>query len=452
MRTISFEVTGQHIECTEVISDLVGNTREYVQAKFSLPTEWDGLIQIAVFTANGKNYPVLIEDGKCEVPYKVMMQEYFTVGCYAGAKTDRITTDTCVVRVEESVRCQGGSDYLSIYQKMQDTLNEMVAKVNEYEAAVENYKEIVNDTMHEHCLHETHSSDGAHGLRIHDGLFQYYDGQGWVDTKVGAFEGQSSTWKNQVVLQFAGTMRVEKVLESSYFKIQEKGDTRSSSLAPFIDSSYPYQGVQYAIYATTNQKVYVWHVQKDINEDYGVSVERLYPVNDAENDVILRVESGKGMPVLICESNAEDVVEVVHMEYIESDLSTNRRITALEELEQRGTWTPVLYVTPSTVAPTNTVLAQYGSYIRHGDYVWIEGMIITSSNYACYKIGGLPFAPNSDRPAMLCPVAVVNGENFKVSSLNKISESGTENELYNNDYNAGTTPASWYISGFYKIK
>ena len=346
MRTISFEVTGQHIECTEAISDLVGNTREYVQAKFSLPTEWDGLIQIAVFTANGKNYPVLIEDGKCEVPYKVMMQ-----------------------------------DYLSIYQKMQDTLNEMVAKVNEYEAAVENYKEIVNDTMHEHCLHETHSSDGAHGLRIHDGLFQYYDGQGWVDTKVGAFEGQSSTWKNQVVLQFAGTMRVEKVLESSYFKIQEKGDTRSSSLAPFIDSSYPYQGVQYAIYATTNQKVYVWHVQKDINEDYGVSVERLYPVDDAENDVILRVESGKGMPVLICESNAEDVVEVVHMEYIESDLSTNRRITALEELEQRGTWTPVLYVTPSTVAPTYTVLAQYGSYIRHGDYVWIEGMIITSSNY-----------------------------------------------------------------------
>lgn len=298
----------------------------------------------------------------------------------------------------------------------------------------------------------SHSSNDTHGLRIHDGLFQYYDGQGWVDTKVGAFEGQSSTWKNQVVLQFAGTMRVEKVLESSYFKIQEKGDTRSSSLAPFIDSSYPYQGVQYAIYATTNQKVYVWHVQKDINEDYGVSVERLYPVDDAENDVILRVESGKGMPVLICESNAEDVVEVVHMEYIESDLSTNRRITALEELEQRGTWTPVLYVTPSTVAPTYTVLAQYGSYIRHGDYVWIEGMIITSSNYACYKIGGLPFAPNSDRPAMLCPVAVVNGENFKVSSLNKISESGTENELYNNDYNAGTTPASWYISGFYKIK
>lgn len=142
MRTISFEVTGQHIECTEAISDLVGNTREYVQAKFSLPTEWDGLIQIAVFTANGKNYPVLIEDGKCEVPYKVMMQEYFTVGCYAGAKTDRITTDICVVRVEESVRCQGGSDYLSIYQKMQDTLNEMVAKVNEYEAAVKTTKKL----------------------------------------------------------------------------------------------------------------------------------------------------------------------------------------------------------------------------------------------------------------------------------------------------------------------
>ena len=339
MRTISFEVTGQHIECTEAISDLVGNTREYVQAKFSLPTEWDGLIQIAVFTANGKNYPVLVEDGKCEVPYKVMMQEYFTVGCYAGAKTDRITTDTCVVRVEESVRCQGGSDYLSIYQKMQDTLNEMVAKVNEYEAAVENYKEIVNDTMHEHCLHETHSSDGAHGLRIHDGLFQYYDGQGWVDTKVGAFEGQSSTWKNQVVLQFAGTMRVEKVLES----------------------------------------------------------------------------------------NAEDVVEVVHMEYIESDLSTNRRITALEKknnsvnnrlgaLEERiveGTWEPILYSGPGSIVNSNYLKICFGNYIRVGDYVWVECVIITTGAYACYGIGGLPYEPNRNRQSTVMPVAVINGDTQK---------------------------------------
>lgn len=467
MRTISFEVTGQHIECTEAISDLVGNTREYVQAKFSLPTEWDGLIQIAVFTANGKNYPVLIEDGKCEVPYKVMMQEYFTVGCYAGAKTDRITTDTCVVRVEESVRCQGGSDYLSIYQKMQDTLNEMVAKVNEYEAAVENYKEIVNDTMHEHCLHETHSSDGAHGLRIHDGLFQYYDGQGWVDTKVGAFEGQSSTWKNQVVLQFAGTMRVEKVLESSYFKIQEKGDIRSSSLAPFIDSSYPYQGVQYAIYATTNQRVYVWHVQKDVNEDYGVSVERLYPVDNAESDVILRVESGKGMPVLICESNAEDVVEVVHMEYIESDLSTNRRITALEKknnsvnnrlgaLEERiveGTWEPILYSGPGSIVNSNYLKICFGNYIRVGDYVWVECVIITTGAYACYGIGGLPYEPNRNRQSTVMPVAVINGDTQKETpfSTNYPGDEDGRN-VYNDAYAEGITASSWYCRGFYKIE
>ncbi len=42
MRTISFEVTGQHIECTEAISDLVGNTREYVQAK-GFPCQQNGM-------------------------------------------------------------------------------------------------------------------------------------------------------------------------------------------------------------------------------------------------------------------------------------------------------------------------------------------------------------------------------------------------------------------------
>ena len=258
-----------------------------------------------------------------------------------------------------------------------------------------------------------------------------------------------------------------KSFRKQLFQNSRKGDTRSSSLAPFIDSSYPYQGVQYAIYATTNQKVYVWHVQKDINEDYGVSVERLYPVDDAENDVILRVESGKGMPVLICESNAEDVVEVVHMEYIESDLSTNRRIKALEKknnsvnnrlgaLEERiveGTWEPILYSGPGSIVNSNYLKICFGNYIRVGDYVWVECVIITTGAYACYGIGGLPYEPNRNRQSTVMPVAVINGDTQKETpfSTNYPGDEDGRN-VYNDAYAEGITASSWYCRGFYKIE
>ena len=42
MRTIAFNITGQHISASP-ISDLVGNTRNYVKAIFTFSEEWDNL-------------------------------------------------------------------------------------------------------------------------------------------------------------------------------------------------------------------------------------------------------------------------------------------------------------------------------------------------------------------------------------------------------------------------
>ena len=119
MRTLSFIITGQHITGS-AISDLVGNTKNYVQASFSFSSEWDDLLKVAIFSANSKQYPVVIEQGTCKVPNIVLTTDFFTVGVYAGADSERLTTDTCTVRVEESVRQKPPFDMLDMYKDYTD--------------------------------------------------------------------------------------------------------------------------------------------------------------------------------------------------------------------------------------------------------------------------------------------------------------------------------------------
>lgn len=132
MRTVKFEIKGQQIECLETISDLVGNTKNYLQAEFSFSEEWEGLIQIAVFCSNSKNYPVVLENGVCKVPDEVMRTEYFTVGCYAGAGTERITSNTCKIRVDESVRVEKGIDYIGVLEELKRVNEEEIEKIEDY--------------------------------------------------------------------------------------------------------------------------------------------------------------------------------------------------------------------------------------------------------------------------------------------------------------------------------
>ncbi len=321
MRTIKFMVNGQHIECTETISDLVGNTREYVQAQFTLSSEWDGLIQIAVFTANGKSYPELIDNGVCIVPYKVMMQESFTVGCYAGATTDRITTDICTVRVEKSVRYQGGSDYVDLYQRMKE-------KVDESERQIDAYKAAVQETMYEHCQHKTHTPDGAHDLRIHDGVFQYYDG-GWKDTKVKTGDAQETySWLNLALLRFIGQYDYDdtKDVLLSSFKLEEKGQTVSESTLDIFQVGY-----SKVIYARSGNRMYEWKVYADSSVEGGVKITSLYKASGDER-LTLVLKKLKGAPLLVFENTTEngDSVEVAIICFVEILPNPETRLNILE--------------------------------------------------------------------------------------------------------------------------
>jgi len=135
MRTLSFTITGQHIEGSP-ITDLVGNTKKYVETSFSFDSAWNGMsLKVAIFTANSRQYAVILDaNNKAEVPEICMSGDSFSVGIIGAADEQRLTTDTAVIRVEESVRTKPPYDMISMYdgilEKIED-LEEADEEINE---------------------------------------------------------------------------------------------------------------------------------------------------------------------------------------------------------------------------------------------------------------------------------------------------------------------------------
>lgn len=124
MKTIAFIITGQHIQGSPW-SDLVGNTKNYVKATFSFDSTWDNMLKVAIFTANSKQYPAIIENNECIVPGIAMSGEFFDVGVFGGAGSTRLTTDTARVRVEESVRQKPPFDMIKMYEDLNDRMDDI---------------------------------------------------------------------------------------------------------------------------------------------------------------------------------------------------------------------------------------------------------------------------------------------------------------------------------------
>ena len=354
MRTIEFMVEEQHIWCRKTISDLVGNTREYVKAEFIWSGSWvTNIIKIAVFTANGKSYPVVIEShgayGECEVPYKVMMQESFTVGLYGGAGTERITTDTCTIRVEESVRYQGGSDYVDMYQKMKNEVDIMCTQIGEYKAAVQ-------ETMTDHIEHKIHTPDGAHDIRIHNGMFQYYDG-GWHDAQVAAEEVQGYSWLTLSMLRFTDQYKVKGQFSSSHFILQEKGDKVSGhSIGEFYMG-----GMTEIIYAKAGKLVYEWKVCRDSSSPDGLKVESIsQPQGDAKATVTLGSSGGTVLVMFENTSEDGDSVEFAIFDYVDKS-------------HQYEEWLPKFWIGPRNLVDPVDYVAEENIYVRIGDIIFVQG-------------------------------------------------------------------------------
>ena len=132
MRTLAFTVTGQHITGSP-ISDLIGNTKNYVEAAFTLSSEWDAYsLKVAVFTANSVSYDVILDSNDtAKVPDIALAGDKFTVGLIGGGNGTRYTTDTAEVRVEESVRTKPPYDAITMYDSLGEAISDLQEDVSD---------------------------------------------------------------------------------------------------------------------------------------------------------------------------------------------------------------------------------------------------------------------------------------------------------------------------------
>lgn len=112
-----------------------------------------------------------------------------------------------------------------------------------------------------------------------------------------------------------------------------------------------------------------------------------------------------------------------------------------------GNWTPILYNTSSN--QISSVSAKTGLFYRVGKLVHVEAQIITSSNYACYKIEGLPFEPNHGRPSSVYPVGIYSPDasNSPINDIGGTASYAVRNSAYSSDI----TSSIWYVYGYYYI-
>ena len=101
MRILKFIVNKQKIRpdpnCD--FSGLVKGTSGYLKASFSFSPEWTGCKVAASFWRMGHEYPVLVQNGQCEIPPEALTWDYFSVSLM-GMKDNGnyiLTTDKILV-------------------------------------------------------------------------------------------------------------------------------------------------------------------------------------------------------------------------------------------------------------------------------------------------------------------------------------------------------------------
>lgn len=137
MQYIDFKVQHQTITRTDNY-EVVGNSENYLYARFEFCAEWDDIIPTAVFSANnGKHISVLIENGECLVPWEMLRVPEFWVGVFGG---DRQTTDTARVAVKPGVKFNakpGVEPTPTAYEKLMNELRDGITQMEEHAENVE---------------------------------------------------------------------------------------------------------------------------------------------------------------------------------------------------------------------------------------------------------------------------------------------------------------------------
>lgn len=100
MRILRFIANGQMLEpdpeCD--FTGLVSGTKGYLHAEFEFDSEWTGCRVAASFFNLGKEYPTIVENGKCEIPAKALDFQDFYVQLTGIRDGYKITTNRKIVR------------------------------------------------------------------------------------------------------------------------------------------------------------------------------------------------------------------------------------------------------------------------------------------------------------------------------------------------------------------
>ena len=95
MRILKFIVSGQQIKkdpsCE--FSGIVAGTKGYLEVSFKFSDEWKGCKKAVVFNSLGKEYPVPLVEGKCNIPEGALSAKMFTVRVVGEYDGYRITTN-----------------------------------------------------------------------------------------------------------------------------------------------------------------------------------------------------------------------------------------------------------------------------------------------------------------------------------------------------------------------
>ena len=123
---LNFNIVNQTITRTDAFN-VVGDSKNYLQAKFSFSDEWSDL-KTAIFKYGDAAYCVILpDDNVCTVPWEVIKPPYFTVSVFGG---DLITANIVSVVVEKSGYTEGETPeeptpdvYTQILQKLDELSN-----------------------------------------------------------------------------------------------------------------------------------------------------------------------------------------------------------------------------------------------------------------------------------------------------------------------------------------
>ena len=104
MRTLRFIVDEQNLskDSSCDFTNIISGTRGYLEAEFVFNESWNMFGKVAVFGALLQEYPVIIKNGKCEIPPEVLDGEKFSVYVVGSKKGKRITTNSVTIAQKRS--------------------------------------------------------------------------------------------------------------------------------------------------------------------------------------------------------------------------------------------------------------------------------------------------------------------------------------------------------------